>query len=328
MKRIFIILLLVIVIILLAIFIEHKGGRKKFGNEVNFAPAKSSGWIAPDTNKIPATPEGDLIKYGKSLIVNTAYYFGPEGIISHSGNGMNCQNCHLNAGTKLFGINFSLVAGSYPRYKDRSSSMESIEKKVEDCFERSMNGQTIDSNSREMKAFVSYLKWVGSNVAIGEKPIGAGVEELALMHRAADASKGEIVYVNKCQVCHGKSGQGQSLPDSAGNMYPPLWGPNSYNIGASIYRISKLAGFVKNNMPLGATHQSPQLTDEEAWDVAAFVNTKYHPPKDLSGDWLIIIKKPYDYPFGPFADNQFPASQHKYGPYEPIKNYYAKVENK
>lgn len=328
MKRIFIVLMLVIIIIALAIFIEYKAGRKKLNSEINFTIPKSHGWAAPDTNTIPSTPEGDLIKYGRALIVNTSYYFGPDGIISHSSNGMNCQNCHLNAGTQLFGINFSMVANGYPRFKDRSGSMESINKKVEDCFERSMNGKIIDSNGREMKAFAAYLNWVGSNVAKDEKPVGAGLEELPFMARAADTSRGRIVFVNKCQLCHGKNGEGQSLPDTAGNIYPPLWGPHSYNIGASIYRISKMAGFVKNNMPFGASHDSPQLTNEEAWDVAAFINTKYHPYKDLSGDWPISIKIPYDYPFGPYPENQFSESDHKYGPFAPIKDYYTSRDKK
>lgn len=328
MKRIFLFLLLAIVIIALAVFIEHKAGRKKIKSEINFPTTKDSGWAAPDTNKIPSTTQGALIKYGRSLIVNTSYYFGPNGTLQKISNGLNCQSCHLEAGAKLFGNNFFLVATGYPRYKDRSGQVETIAKKVEDCFERSMNGKIIDSNSREMKAFVAYLNWVGSNVAKDKKPPGTGLEELPFMDRAADTAKGRIVFENKCQVCHGKNGEGQQLADSAGKIYPPLWGPGSYNIGASIYRISKMAGFVKNNMPFGASHESPQLTDEESWDVAAFVNTKYHPYKDLSGDWPVTIKKPYDYPFGPYPDNRFSEKDHKYGPFAPIKNYYTSSEKK
>ncbi len=327
MKRIFIFVTLVIIIIVLAVFLEYKAGRKKIHSEKKIA-TKSSGWIAPDTSQISRTLEGDLIKYGRSLIINTSGYFGPNGTIQKLSNGMNCQNCHLEAGTKLYGINFSMVASTYPRYKDRSGSIESIEKKVEDCFERSMNGQMIDSNGREMKAFVAYLNWIGGNVSKDKKPIEGGLEELSFMNRAADTLKGRIVFVNKCMICHGKNGEGQKYPDSSGKIYPPLWGAYSYNIGASIYRISKMAGFVKNNMPFGASHDFPQLSNEEAWDVAAFVNTQYHPLKDLSRDWPIAFKKPYDYPFGPYPENQFSESDHKYGPFAPIKNYYTAKDKK
>lgn len=285
-------------------------------------------WIIPDTAELANTEEGALIKYGRNLVVNTSFYFGPKGIIAYKSNGLNCQNCHLDAGTKLFGNNFSLVAVSYPKYKDRSASIETIVKKVEDCFERSLNGRAIDSNSREMKAFVAYIKWVGKNVQKGTQPEGSGIEELSFLNRAADTAKGRMVYVSKCQVCHGKNGEGILNAVGTAYTYPALWGKHSYNIGASIYRISKFAGYVKNNMPFGASHNKEQLTNEEAWDVAAFVNTQPHPFKDISKDWPKMNTKPYDYPYGPYADNMFTKEQRKYGPFAPIKNYYASLAKK
>jgi len=282
-------------------------------------------WIIPDTTELANTEEGVLIRYGRNLIVNTSFYFGPKGIIAHKSNGLNCQNCHLDAGTKLFGNNFSLVAVNYPKYKDRSASVETIVKKVEDCFERSLNGTTIDSNSREMKAFVAYLKWIGKNVQKGTQPEGSGIEELSFLKRAADTAMGRIVYVSKCQTCHGKNGEGILNIDSTAYTYPALWGKHSYNIGASIYRVSKFAGYVKNNMPFGASHSKEQLTNEDAWDVAAFVNTKPHPFKDVSKDFPKINTKPYDDPFGPYADNKFTKTQRKYGPFASIKSYYASL---
>ena len=66
-------------------------------------------WQAPDTNSIPPTNEGSLIRYGRELIVNTSLYLGPKGKIAAVSNGMNCQNCHLNAGAKPWGNNYSAV---------------------------------------------------------------------------------------------------------------------------------------------------------------------------------------------------------------------------
>jgi thiosulfate dehydrogenase len=269
-----------------------------------------------------------LIKYGRQLVVNTSYYLGPKGVIAHKSNGLNCQNCHLNAGTKLFGNNFSLTASGYPRYKERSGTVETVVKKVEDCFERSLNGKTIDSNGREMKAFVAYLLWIGKNVKKGTKPEGSGIEELPFLKGAADTIKGRAVFASKCQTCHGKRGEGLLNTTGTAYTYPPLWGKHSYNIGASIYRISKFAGYVKNNMPFGANYKNTQLTNEQAWDVAAFVNSQYHPIINVSKDWSKPATKPYDYPFGPFTDHLFTQDQHKYGPYGPIKKYYASLTKK
>jgi thiosulfate dehydrogenase len=181
-----------------------------------------------------------------------------------------------------------------------------------------MNGIKLDSHSREMRAMVSYLTWVGKNVPKGVKPVGAGTEELKFMDRAADVSKGKNIYIAKCQLCHGPEGQGQLQFDSTSYLYPPLWGPNSYNVSAGLFRLSRFAGYVKNNMPIGSTHENPQLTSEEAWDVAAFVNSQPRPNKKFSYDWPDIKTKPVDHPFGPYADG-FNEKDHKYGPFTPIK---------
>lgn len=285
------------------------------------------GWIVPDTGEITDPNEARLIKYGRSLIVHTSCYFGPKGIIAHKSNGLNCQNCHLKAGTKPNGNNYSLVAVGYPRFKERSGTVETIVKKVEDCFERSLNGSSIDSNSREMKAFVAYLKWIGKNVKKGTKPEGSGIEELAFMNRPADTAMGRVVYMTKCRTCHGNNGQGLLNTSGTGYTYPPLWGRHSYNIGASIYRLSKFAAFVKHNMPYNAD-SSARLTTAQAWDVAAFVNSQFHPYKNIDADWPKLSAKPYDYPFGPYADKLFSNNQRKYGPFGPIKKYYMELRKK
>jgi cytochrome c553 len=89
-------------------------------------------------------------------------------------------------------------------------------------------------------------------------------------------------YTAKCESCHKKDGAGVKAADGLTYQYPPLWGEHSYNIGAGLFRLSRFAGYVKNNMPQGVTWENPQLTDEEAWDVAAYVNAQQRPDRDLS----------------------------------------------
>jgi thiosulfate dehydrogenase len=143
---------------------------------------------------------------------------------------------------------------------------------------------------------------------------------LAFLDRPIDPEKGKIIYDLKCKSCHQSDGQGVMNDEKNAYTYPPLWGKNSYNSGAGLYRMSRFAGYVKANMPLGATYKNPQLTDEEAWDVAAFVNSQERPNKDLSKDWPDISKKIFDHPFGPFADS-YTEKQHKYGPFQPIVDF-------
>ena len=283
------------------------------------AATSADDWQAPDINKLPDDEQGKFIRYGHELILNTSLFFGPKGTIAPITNGMNCANCHIDAGTRSFGGSFSAVASLYPQFRNRSGRIESIEFRINDCIMRSLNGKPIDSSSKEMQAMVAYLKWIGKDVPKNKKPAGAGLEDLAFLDRAADPEKGKRVFGSKCTSCHGQNGEGMLNHDSSFYLYPPLWGSNSFNVSAGLYRISRFASFVKNNMPFGqASHDSPKLTDEEAWDVAAFIVSQPRPEKFFSEDWPKIETKSIDYPYGPFAD-KFSEKQHKYGPFTPIQ---------
>jgi thiosulfate dehydrogenase len=283
------------------------------------AASSADDWEAPDINSLPDDEHGRMIRYGHELISNTSLFFGPKGNIAALTNGMNCGNCHIDAGARSFGGSFSAVASLYPQFRNRSGKIESIEFRVNDCMMRSLNGKPIDSASNEMQAMVAYLKWIGKDVPKNKKPAGAGLEDLPFLDRAADPEKGKLVFMLKCTSCHGENGEGILNHDSSFYLYPPLWGPNSFNISAGLYRISRIASFVKNNMPYGlASHDSPKLTDEESWDVAAYIISQPRPEKFFSEDWPKIETKAIDYPYGPYAD-KFSEKQHKFGPFAPIQ---------
>lgn len=309
---------MLLLMFLLIFGVPDLGGKKNTPLTVapNLPAEKSTSefWEAPDESSIT----DEEVKYGRELIIRTSEYFGPNGKLMKITNGMNCQNCHLNAGTKIFGNNYSAVASTYPKFRARSGTVESIEKRVNDCFERSLNGKAIADSSKEMKAIVAYIKWLGKNVPKGESPKGSGLVEVPFLDRAADPAKGKLVYDTKCASCHQQNGEGLLNDTKTAYVYPPLWGNFSYNNGAGLFRLSRFAGYVKANMPLGVNHANPQLSDEEAWDVAAFVNSQPRPKKDLRKDWPDISKKPIDHPFGPYSDG-FSEKQHKYGPFAPIK---------
>lgn len=288
-----------------------------------FEPGKI--WEAPNLYLAETDAAAGLIEYGRDLIAHTQDYFGEAGLVKPGSiNNLNCQSCHLDAGTKPFGNNYFAVQSTYPQMRARSGELETIHKRVNDCFMRSMNGQALDTTSREMRAIAAYIRWLGTGVPKGIKPKGAGLVEPAFLDRPADPERGRVVYSTKCASCHGADGQGMPMPPEGVRHYPPLWGEHSYNEGAGLFRMSRFAGYVKANMPLGATYLAPQLTDEEAWDVAAFVNSQPRPKHPfLQTDWPDISKKPFDHPFGPFKDS-FPEAQHKFGPFGPIVAFYKK----
>lgn len=278
---------------------------------------KDSLWVPPSlyTDRSVLGEERQKIIYGNDLIANTSYYLGPRGTVLQMSNGMNCQNCHLDAGRRPWANNFAATFATYPKFRGRSGSVENIYRRINDCFQRSLNGETLDSNSREMQAMYAYLKWVGQDVRKNENWIGAGSEKIPYLKRAADPEKGKVVYENICQTCHGTDGSGLMAPNGNTYTYPPLWGEHSYNDGAGLYRIGAFANYIKSNMPFNqASHESPVLSLEQAWDVAAFVNSQPRPHKDQSGDYKDLTKKPVDFPFGPYADS-FPEIRHKYGPF-------------
>jgi len=283
----------------------------------------ASFWKPADINSITDTLLKKEVEYGKELIAHTAKYLGPNGSVKKTTNGMNCNNCHLDAGTKPWGNNYGSVNSMYPKMRARSGQIEDLNKRINDCLQRSLNGQPLEKEEKEMKAMMAYINYIGSNMPKGKEAKAAGIYNLEYMDRAADPVKGKTLYAAKCASCHQANGQGVLTADKTEYTYPPLWGDHSYNQGAGLYRISRFAGYIKYNMPLGANYESPQLSDEEAWDIAAYVETQPRPTKDFSKDWPDISKKPVDHPFGPFSD-KFTALQHKFGPFNPIKKAHPK----
>ncbi|HVZ98518.1 MAG TPA: c-type cytochrome [Chitinophagaceae bacterium] len=274
-------------------------------------------------NHYQLKPEDTLARLGYDIIVNTYKYFGPEGKVAPVTNGMNCQNCHIDGGIRPWGNNFGAVIISYPRFSGRDGDTLSLTGRINSCFERSLNGKAIDTNSYEMKAMIAYMRWLAGDVK--KKPSGTGVMKLPYLDRAADTLKGKIVFDNNCERCHGKDGEG--LPNGKGGFtYPPLWGDKSYNTGAGMYRLSLLAGFVKNNMPFDeASYNHTVLTEEEAWDVAAYINSKPRPLIKGKHDYPDISKKEVDAPFGPYSDT-FSEKQHKYGPFKAIADAHSSLK--
>lgn len=291
-------------------------------------PKDSSAWVGPGVYQIPINTdkEGASIKYGYELIKHTSVYFGPRGSLQQTSNGMNCTNCHLDAGTKPWGLNYGSVFSTYPKFRARSGSIETIYKRVNDCFERSLNGKALDTNSKEMKAIYAYIKWLGKNVPKGTKVNGSGIQNIPILNTIANVEKGKLVYLQQCSSCHANNGEGVLQAKGDYFLYPPLWGEHSYNDGAGMNQLTKLAGFIKNNMPNGINYHNPLLNNEDAWNVAAYINSQKRPYKDKSKDWPDLATKPFDYPTGPYVDS-FSEKQHQFGPFEPIQNFYKKINH-
>jgi thiosulfate dehydrogenase len=154
---------------------------------------------------------------------------------------------------------------------------------------------------------------------------GADTLRIREPDRAADPGNGARIYAATCAVCHGSDGRGRRA--GTGYQVPPVAGPDSYNDGAGMARVLTAAGFVRHNMPLGTTFRTPSLSDADAYDVAAYINSLDRPAKaGLENDYPVRRQKPPDTPYGPYADG-LPAAQHKYGPFDPIRAKLKELES-
>lgn len=287
--------------------------------------AASAGTAPSSSTSSRTTPDFATEDYGRRLVAHTAELLGPD----HPEPGrrfidsrLNCGSCHLATGTEPGTLNLLQTDEHYPRFSGRAGTMTDIEDRINECMTRSMNGRPLPMDSPEMIAMATYLRSLGARWSAMGDSLRASAEPPAFKtpNRRADVAMGQVVYSTRCAACHGADGLG--LPASTdlrkGYLFPPLWGPDSFNNGAGMHRVLTAARFIKARMPLG----EPTLSDDEAFDVAAFINSKPRPEMaNLEVDYPDRSAKPIDNPYGPYADD-FPLDQHRFGPFQPIEEYY------
>jgi len=295
------------------------------------APADPT-WSVPEIGALPDNEHGRLVRRGRDLVTATYAHIGPavpDEAKRYAGNNLACTNCHLNAGTKKFGLPLWGLWDRFPQYSARSGSEITIQDRINSCMLRSMNGKALLEDSPEMQAFVAYIKFLSTGTKPGEILTGLGAGHMPYRSRAADPGRGKQVYARACAMCHGPDGLGvlrnRELPNF-GYLMPPLWGPDSFNDGAGMARLVTAANFVHFNMLNGTSYTRPRLSQQEAWDVAAFVISQPRPAYPArEKDFPDLLNKPVDTPYGPYADG-FSQRQHMFGPYAPIEAALARLK--
>lgn len=273
--------------------------------------------------------KASLIKFGHEIITKTPEYIGPLSNDERkrlAGNNLTCQSCHLEAGTKPGAGSFVGVFNRFPQFRGRENKIGTLEERINGCMERSMNGEILEETSLEMKAMIAYIKWLGDDIPTEKEEMYKGFVKVELPNKKADLIAGKAVYETNCVTCHASNGQGIRPNETSLYQYPPLWGSDTYNDGAGMNRVITAAEFIKGNMPyLQATWDNPVLTDEEAYNVAAYINSFDRPQKkNKEADFPDKKLKPVSTPYGPWVDS-FSAEQHKYGPFQPIMAFYEKA---
>lgn len=256
-----------------------------------------------DTAKAPAvfeTPRlADMLdrRNAEQLVRGMRLHLETKALLPDKvGNALNCTSCHLNAGTVADGSPFVGVSAFFPSYAPRAGRIITLEDRINGCFLRSMNGKPLPVDSADMKAMVAYFDWMKKETKPEDKVAGRGVGKVDPAIKP-DLANGKQVYREQCAVCHGDEGQGLQRKDGQ-FIYPPLWGDQSFNIGAGMARTYTAAAFVLRNMPVGFHENFPLgqggLTPQQAVDVAEYFSHQPRPDFPAkTNDWP-KDKKPAD----------------------------------
>lgn len=210
---------------------------------------------------LPDGPVGAAIAQGRRILSNA-----PKYAAAYSGNALTCTNCHLDGGRTPAAAPWVGIWGVFPEYRARNAQVNTLSDRINDCFERSLNGKRLPGDAPEMTAILTYMQWLSREVPTGQSVAGRGFLRIA-SPQPASAERGAPLYGEHCASCHGNNGAGRGATDNA-DFVPPLWGPKAFNIGAGMARLNNAAAFIKANMPQGL---SGSLDDQTAFDIAAYV---------------------------------------------------------
>ncbi|WP_313085403.1 c-type cytochrome [Pseudomonas sp.] len=221
----------------------------------------------PEERTLPDNAFGKLVQEGRAIFVDT-----PRRAPDYVGNGLACANCHLDQGRKANAAPLWAAYPLYPAYRKKNDKVNSYAERMQGCFQFSMNGKAPPADGPVIAALTAYSYWLATGAPTAQELPGRGYPEVPQPSAGFDLARGKAVYAEHCAVCHGESGEGQK--SGAAYVFPPLWGADSFNWGAGMHRINTAAAFIKANMPLG---KGGSLSDDDAWHVAAFMNSHERP---------------------------------------------------
>lgn len=246
----------------------------------------------PPHESIPAGAFGDMIRLGERIFTQTGKY-APK----YVGNSLNCVNCHLDAGRLPGSAPLWSSFVHYPAFRAKTGQVDTLASRLQGCFAYSMNGKAPPADDEVITALQTYAFFLAKGAPVGTPLAGSGYPKLKDPALAPDYARGQQVFTRNCAVCHGEDGQGQRAGGQ--QVFPPLWGPQSYNWGAGMHQTNNAAAFIHANMPLG---KGGSLSEQEAWDVAFFMNAHERPQDPrFTGSVAQTRKKFHDSPYSPYG---------------------------
>ena len=254
------------------------------------APAAGHGGIAFDEASYVAKREADIPNDSMGASIRRGLYlmrFTPESLPNYATSGLRCTSCHQDDGIKLSAGSLTGVHARFPQYMTRTGAVIDLSDRINYCFTRSLAGNALPKESREMEDLLAYMAFISQGVPTGYHMSTAAMPKMP-QELEGDPERGKQLYVEKtCSSCHGANGEGMG-------PLPPLWGPKSYSIGASMARIERVAAFIYRNMP----QVNPgSLTEQEAWDLAAYINGQPRPDSPAKEQDWPVGGNPKDVPY-------------------------------
>lgn len=215
----------------------------------------------------PAGPLGEAVLLGEALVRQTDTHPLTKDFV---GNSLQCSSCHLDGGQHPQAATFIGVASAYPAWAPREQKVITLEDRILNCFIRSQNGKRPAPGSEASVAIAAYITWLsqGSPLKMNAKQ-SLGPNHLTMLaspKRPASIERGKQLYGDRCQDCHADNGAGT-------DDGPPVWGNESYNDGAGMAKVPKLASWLKVAMP----PDDEDLSAQEAFDLAAYLNSHPRP---------------------------------------------------
>lgn len=207
----------------------------------------------------------EQVKLGRSVMDET-HKHAPD----YVGNALSCTHCHFCGGNTVGrqngGISLVGIVNTFPQYSEREKKTITLTERIQNCFLRSLNGKAPPEDCPEMKAMITYLEWIGSDLKGHKNLPWIGLKPINMDHKP-NLQAGEKIYEECCIACHREHGEGME-------GVPPICGYGSFNKGAGMYKLPKVASFIYWNMPY---KDAVMLTNEEAIDVAAYILSKPRP---------------------------------------------------
>ena len=245
---------------LLLVALEHASARAQPGASARQATKRRAPFRIPPEAELKDSVYRASAFRGRAILLATR-----DSLPGNVGNSLRCASCHLDGGLRRDAMPWVGSYARFPQFRARSGKVDLIEDRINDCFQRSMNGRALERAGRDMRDIVAYLAFLSTGIPVGVEMEGQSFPRLQPLK--GDASRGDAVFRSTCVRCHGANGQGTKLA-------PPLWGPRSYNVGAGMARINTSASFIHALMPID---RAQRLTPQQAFDVATYINTRPRP---------------------------------------------------